>query len=105
MHGDGQLTENIANAALDQLDIDPLGLDEVDRKILRYIIEQHQGGPVGLTTLAAAVAEETDTLEDIYEPFLLQAGLLARTPRGRTVTQSAYEHLGYKTIKPDTLNL
>lgn len=91
---DGRITTAVAQEALAQLDIDPLGLDQVDRKILQYIIDKFQGGPVGLNTIAAAVAEENDTIEDIYEPFLLQLGFLARTPRGRVVTSAAYEHLG-----------
>lgn len=92
---DGVITNVIAEQALATLDIDPLGLDQVDRKILKYIIDKFQGGPVGLNTIAAAVAEEQDTIEDIYEPFLLQLGFLARTPRGRMVTSAAYQHLGY----------
>ncbi len=94
VHGDGRITAAIATEALDQLEIDPLGLDQVDRKILQQIIEKFQGGPVGLTTIAAAVAEEVATVEDIYEPFLLQLGFLARTPRGRVATAAAYRHLG-----------
>ncbi len=93
--GDGKITKDIAERALQTLDIDPLGLDHVDRKILRFIIEKFQGGPVGLNTIAAAVAEEQETLEDIYEPFLLQLGFLSRTPRGRVVTPAAYRHLGF----------
>jgi len=103
VHHGGKITPDVADTALDQLDIDPLGLDQVDRKILRTIIEQHHGGPVGLTTLAAAVAEDTDTLEDIYEPYLLQVGLLHRTPRGRMATTQAYKHLGYPAINQPTL--
>lgn len=93
--GDGKITQVLAEQALQSLDIDPLGLDHVDRKILRYIIEKFDGGPVGLNTIAAAVAEEQDTIEDIYEPFLLQLGFLTRTPRGRQVTPAAYRHLGF----------
>lgn len=91
----GKITKDVAERALQTLDIDPLGLDHVDRKILRFIIEKFQGGPVGLNTIAAAVAEEQETLEDIYEPFLLQLGFLTRTPRGRVVTLAAYRHLGF----------
>lgn len=94
VHGDGTITTAIAEAAMKILDIDALGLDPLDRKILRFIIEKFNGGPVGVNTLAAAVAEETETIEDIYEPFLLQLGFLARTPRGRAVTPAAYLHLG-----------
>ncbi len=93
--GDGKITKDLAERALQTLDIDPLGLDHVDRKILRFIIEKFQGGPVGLNTIAAAVAEEQETLEDIYEPFLLQLGFLSRTPRGRVATSAAYRHLGF----------
>ncbi len=95
---DGVVTKNLAEQALATLDIDPLGLDQVDRKILKFIIDKFQGGPVGLNTIAAAVAEEQDTIEDIYEPFLLRLGFLSRTPRGRTVTSDAYKHLGYPAV-------
>jgi len=78
-----------------------LGLDDMDRKILRTIIEKFSGGPVGLETVAIAVNEETETITDVYEPFLIQAGLLARTPRGRTATKFAYEHLNLKGKNPD----
>ncbi len=82
--------------ALERLDIDELGLDEMDRRILHSIIEKYSGGPVGLKTIAISVGEETDTLEDYYEPFLVQSGLLKRTPRGRMATMIAYKHLGIK---------
>ena len=91
---DGHVSAAIADAALDLLAIDPLGLDHVDRRLLTTIIEKFNGGPVGLTTLAAASQEETDTIEEIYEPFLLQLGFLERTPRGRVATKRAYDHLG-----------
>ncbi len=94
VHGQGRITVDLATAALAALDIDQLGLDPLDRRLLEYIIDKFNGGPVGLSTLAAAVAEETDTLEDVYEPFLMQIGFLARTPRGRVVTPAAYDHLG-----------
>jgi len=84
----------ITKYSLEKLDIDELGLDEMDRKILSSIIEKYNGGPVGLKTIAISVGEETDTLEDYYEPFLVQSGLLKRTPRGRMVTAHAYKHLG-----------
>ena len=93
---DGQITEKIAHDALSLLAIDQLGLDDVDRKILQTIIEKFSGGPVGLNTLAAAINEEMETLEDIYEPFLIQLGFLNRTLRGRTATKLAYQHLGIK---------
>lgn len=91
---DGAITPDVAEAALNMLAIDPLGLDHVDRRLLATIIEKFGGGPVGLTTLAAATQEETATIEEIYEPFLLQIGFLERTPRGRMATRRAYEHLG-----------
>ena len=94
--GDGKITEPLAIEALGLLEIDALGLDEVDRKILQTIIEKFSGGPVGLSTLAAATSEDTETLEDIYEPFLMQLGFLNRTPKGRMATKTAYEHLGLK---------
>lgn len=92
---DGLVTVQVADAALDLLAIDPLGLDNVDRHLLITIIEKFAGGPVGLTTLAAATQEEMATIEEIYEPYLLQIGFLERTPRGRTVTERAYTHLGF----------
>lgn len=85
--------------SLERLDIDELGLDEMDRKILSSIIERYNGGPVGLKTIAISVGEETDTLEDYYEPFLVQIGLLKRTPRGRMVTAHAYKHLGIELTR------
>jgi len=90
----GMITGEAARAALGRLDIDELGLDEVDHKILRAIIEKYRGGPVGLATVAASISEEADTVEDVYEPYLLQLGFLDRTPRGREATARAYEHLG-----------
>lgn len=92
--GDGIITEEIANIALKELDIDQLGLDNLDRRMLGAIIKNYGGGPVGLDTLAAAIGEESVTLEDVYEPYLMQMGFLKRTPRGRCVTNRAYEHLG-----------
>lgn len=105
VHGTGKITKAMAEEALSKLDIDPLGLDRVDRKILKYIIDNFQGGPVGLNTIAAAVAEEVDTVTDIIEPFLLQLGFLSRTPRGRMVTSAAYRHLGYPTPPSDNATL
>jgi holliday junction DNA helicase RuvB len=90
----GVITGDAAREALRRLDIDDLGLDEVDHKILRAIIEKFRGGPVGIDTIAASISEERDTIEDVYEPFLLQLGFLDRTPRGREATRRAYEHLG-----------
>ncbi len=92
---DGKITETLAKQALDMLEIDDLGLDEIDRKILSTLIEKFSGGPVGLNTLAAATNEEMETLEDIYEPFLIQLGFLNRTPRGRMATKLAFTHLGF----------
>ena len=92
--GDGNINLKIAKLALNKLDIDKLGLDNIDKRILETIIRKYNGGPVGLETLAATVNEEVETLEDVYEPYLMQIGFLARTARGRTVTMSAYEHLG-----------
>jgi len=90
---DGKIDKDITHQALEMLSIDEHGLDEVDKKILTAIIEKFEGGPVGLNTLAAAVAEEMDTIESIYEPYLLQTGMIDRTPRGRMATKLAYEHL------------
>jgi Holliday junction DNA helicase RuvB len=92
--GDGRITKEIAAYALDMLEIDSLGLDNIDRRMLTAIIKYYGGGPVGLETLAATIGEEAITIEDVYEPYLLQIGFLARTPRGRCATRLAYEHLG-----------
>jgi Holliday junction DNA helicase RuvB len=97
--GDGTINRRISDYALGQLEIDPLGLDSIDRRMLETIIRVYDGGPVGLETLAATIGEESITLEDVYEPYLMQIGYLNRTPRGRCVTRLAYEHLG---IKPKT---
>ncbi len=94
VQSEGVITLKIANAALDLLDVDKLGLDTGDRKILSLMIDKFQGGPVGADTLAAALSEDVGTLEEVYEPYLLQNGLLVRTPRGRMVTEAAYRHLG-----------
>lgn len=92
--GDGTITSEIANYALNALEIDELGLDSTDRRMLEAIIKFYGGGPVGLDTLAATIGEEAITIEDVYEPYLMQIGFLARTPRGRCATRLAYEHLG-----------
>ncbi len=92
--GDGVMTKEIVSTALDRLEIDELGLDNIDRRMLMTIIQNYNGGPVGLETLAAVLGEESVTLEDVYEPYLMQLGFLSRTPRGRCVTRLAYEHLG-----------
>ena len=93
---DGRITAEVAREALSRLEIDELGLDDVDHRVLTTIIEKFNGGPVGLDTIAAAISEEADTIMDVYEPYLLQLGFLQRTPRGRVVTKAAYEHLGVK---------
>jgi Holliday junction DNA helicase RuvB len=94
VRGDGVITADAAGAALEQLEVDQEGLDRLDRGILRAICERFSGGPVGLSTLAVAVGEEPGTIEDVYEPYLLQRGMIERTPRGRAATRRAYEHLG-----------
>ena len=90
----GKITRKVAIAALTQLEVDNIGLDQVDHKVLRTILEKFDGGPVGLDTIAASISEEADTIMDVYEPYLLQLGFLERTPRGRVATRLAYEHLG-----------
>lgn len=97
VHSDGEVNGDLAKKALTCLRIDELGLDEIDRKVLQTIIDKFKGGPVGIETIAAATAEEKETIEDVYEPFLLQMGLLERTNRGRQVTDLAYRHLGLST--------
>lgn len=92
--GDGNVTKEIADIALQKLEIDNMGLDNIDRKILESIIVNYTGGPVGIETLASTIGEEVETLEDVYEPYLMQKGFIGRTPRGRVVLPKAYEHLG-----------
>ena len=92
--GDGVITADIADEALKRLHVDKMGLDRIDRRVLKCIIENYDGGPVGIETIAAAVSEERDTIEDVYEPYLMQLGFLGRTPRGRVATKLAYDHLG-----------
>ncbi|WNR45869.1 Holliday junction branch migration DNA helicase RuvB [Paenibacillus roseipurpureus] len=94
VRGDGIITMELARESLRLLQVDDLGLDEIDHKMLRAIIQSFQGGPVGLETIAATIGEESQTIEDVYEPYLLQIGFMQRTPRGRTVTPQAYHHLG-----------
>ena len=101
VRGNGCITEQIAREGLDMLDVDRLGLDRVDRTMLYTIIDKFGGGPVGLDTLAASTGEDANTIEDVYEPYLLQLGFIQRTPRGRVCTQRAYEHLG--RIRPETM--
>jgi holliday junction DNA helicase RuvB len=92
--GDGRITQALAQLALAMLDVDPLGLDVMDRKLLEAVIQRFDGGPVGLDNVAAAIGEESGTIEDVIEPYLIQQGYLQRTPRGRIATQAAYRHLG-----------
>lgn len=94
VRAEGVITQDVAREALDLLQVDPLGLDDVDRRVLRTIIEKYNGGPVGLNTIAASISEEQDTIMDVVEPYLLQLGFLDRTPQGRVATKLAYEHLG-----------
>ena len=102
---DGTISREVADLALKALEIDYLGLDPVDRRMLRAIIENYGGGPVGLETLAATIGEESVTLEDVYEPYLMQIGFLTRTPRGRCVTRKAYEHLHMDYLGQEQLEL
>ena len=92
--GNGVITADIADEALKRLHVDKMGLDRIDRRVLKCIIENYDGGPVGIETIAAAVSEERDTIEDVYEPYLMQLGFLGRTPRGRLATKLPYDHLG-----------
>ena len=105
VRADGVITREVADEALSSLEVDKLGLDALDRRMLRSIIEFYRGGPVGLETLEATINEEAVTLEDVYEPYLLQKGFLTRTPRGRCVTRKAYEHLGIAYIGQQELPL
>jgi Holliday junction DNA helicase RuvB len=102
VRADGRISSEVARDALELLEVDERGFDEVDRKLLRTIIDKFGGGPVGVNSLAAAIHEEKDAIEDIYEPFLIQAGFLDRTPRGRVATASAYEYFGLKTPRKDS---
>jgi len=95
---DGRITAQVARASLDLLEVDTRGLDVMDRRMLEALIQKFGGGPVGLNTLAMAVGEEADTMEDVYEPFLVQEGFLERTPRGRMATELAYRHLGLDPV-------
>ena len=105
VRADGVITKDVANDALLRLEVDQLGLDATDRRMLRSIIDLYHGGPVGLDTLAATIGEESVTLEDVYEPYLLQQGFLTRTPRGRCVTRKAYEHLGLEYLGQQQLEI
>jgi Holliday junction DNA helicase RuvB len=99
VEGDGRIRATLVRSACDRLEVDRAGLDEMDRRLLRVLIEHYEGGPVGVETIAAALAEPRDTVEDVYEPYLLQQGFLGRTPRGRVATRKAYEHLGVPMSK------
>jgi len=101
--GNGKIDREIADIALDRLEIDKLGLDSLDKRFLEMIIKGYNGGPVGLETLASALGEESVTLEEVCEPFLMQLGFVARTPRGRTATALAYKHLGIMKDGQQTL--
>jgi Holliday junction DNA helicase RuvB len=92
----GRITRTVAQESLDALEVDPIGLDKMDRLLLQTMIEKFSGGPVGVETLAVAISEEVDTITDVYEPFLIQVGFVARTPRGRVVTEHAYRHMGLR---------
>jgi Holliday junction DNA helicase RuvB len=96
VRADGKIDREVARAALDMLNIDNLGMDEMDRRVLETIIDKFDGGPVGLDTISASISEEPDTIMDVVEPYLLQLGFLDRTPRGRVATRRAYEHLGFE---------
>ncbi|BCN30500.1 Holliday junction branch migration DNA helicase RuvB [Anaeromicropila herbilytica] len=98
---DGNITEEVANFALDLLEVDKLGLDNIDREILLTMINKFAGGPVGLDTIAAAIGEDSGTIEDVYEPYLIQNGLINRTPRGRVATDIAYKHFGLNRVESD----
>jgi len=101
VHGEGVINKKITEEALEMMEIDELGLEPIDRLIITTIIEKFNGGPVGIETIAAATSEERDTISDIYEPYLMQVGFLARTPQGRVVTPAAYKHLGIKPKKSE----
>jgi Holliday junction DNA helicase RuvB len=102
VRADGRITREVAVQMLQMLDVDHFGLDDMDARILKAIIEKFDGGPVGIAAMAAAVAEEAETIEEVYEPFLVQNGFLQRTPRGRVATGQAYRHFGYATPARDT---
>ena len=105
VRADGVITQQVARDALVLLDVDSLGLDDLDRKVLSTVIEKFDGGPVGLETIAASLSEEGDTIMDVVEPYLLQLGFLDRTPRGRVATRRAYEHLGIAYEESDQPSL
>ena len=96
VRADGRITKTVAQKALDLLDVDRYGLDEIDQKIMMTILEKYRGGPVGVNTIAASISEESETIEEVYEPYLIQLGFLNRTPRGRVATELAYEYFKVK---------
>lgn len=100
VRGDGIITEELAREALERIQVDPMGLDAIDHKMLQSMIQSFRGGPVGVDTIAASIGEESQTIEDVYEPYLMQIGFLQRTPRGRIVTHAAYRHLGLPVPEP-----
>lgn len=102
VRADGTINRSIAQQALDLMDVDPLGLDDMDRRVLRTVIEKYNGGPVGLSMIAASISEEPDTIMDVVEPYLLQLGFIDRTPQGRVATRLAWDHLGLQYPKDDT---
>lgn len=101
VRGEGRITLDITRQALNALGVDPMGLENLDREILNTIIERFNGGPVGIETIAASIGEERVTIEDVYEPYLIQAGFLHRTQKGRMVSEMAYKHLGIEYNKED----
>ena len=103
VRADGRVSVDVARQALEMLEVDEHGFDEVDRRLLRTIVDKFGGGPVGVASLAASLSEERDALEDIHEPFLIQAGFLERTPRGRVATARAYEYFGLTAPQRDRL--
>jgi len=105
VRAEGVITRTVSQSALDLLEVDTLGLDEIDRRVLKTIIENYNGGPVGLSTIAASISEESDTIMDVIEPYLLQLGFLERTPQGRLATRNAYDHLGIPCIKDEQPHL
>jgi Holliday junction DNA helicase RuvB len=105
VEGDGKLTKEIVDTTLARLEVDEKGLDAMDRRILAIVLDTFGGGPVGIDAIAAAVGEERDTIEDVYEPFLVREGYLARTPRGRMALPAAYQHLGRERPRTNQGNL
>jgi Holliday junction DNA helicase RuvB len=101
VRADGRITQQVAQTALNLLDVDRYGLDEIDQKIMNTILDKYRGGPVGVNTIAASISEEAETIEEVYEPYLIQLGFLSRTPRGRMATAEAYE---YFKVKPKLRN-